>query len=63
MSRPLNCPNCGAPITGLLCEYCGTVFGEDQEYIAAKRWLIIGQQMLLNAEQTEYLLQKINSLL
>ena len=21
-----NCPNCGAPITGLECEYCGTVF-------------------------------------
>ena len=22
----LNCPNCGAPITGEKCEYCGTVF-------------------------------------
>lgn len=21
-----NCPNCGAPITGRNCEYCGTVF-------------------------------------
>ena len=21
-----NCPNCGAPITGARCEYCGTVF-------------------------------------
>ena len=21
-----NCPNCGAPITGLECEYCGTSF-------------------------------------
>ena len=21
-----NCPNCGAPITGLQCEYCGTMF-------------------------------------
>ena len=21
-----NCPNCGAPITGWRCEYCGTVF-------------------------------------
>ena len=21
-----NCPNCGAPITGPRCEYCGTVF-------------------------------------
>ena len=21
-----NCPNCGAPITGSKCDYCGTVF-------------------------------------
>jgi len=21
-----NCPNCGAVITGAMCEYCGTVF-------------------------------------
>jgi rRNA maturation protein Nop10 len=21
-----NCPNCGAPITGPECEYCGTTF-------------------------------------
>ena len=30
----LNCPNCGAPITGNVCEYCGTVFEtEDEETI------------------------------
>lgn len=23
---PLNCPNCGAPVRGMECEYCGTVF-------------------------------------
>lgn len=22
--KPVNCPNCGAPITGQSCEYCGT---------------------------------------
>lgn len=22
-----NCPNCGAPITGTECPYCGSVFG------------------------------------
>ena len=21
---PLNCPNCGAPITGEICAYCGS---------------------------------------
>ncbi len=24
--RPTNCPNCGAPLSGSKCEYCGTVF-------------------------------------
>ena len=26
MKGKLNCPNCGAPITGIQCEYCGTMF-------------------------------------
>lgn len=25
--RFTNCPNCCAPITGTICEYCGTRFG------------------------------------
>ena len=31
-----NCPNCGAPRTGTICEYCGTVF-YDLNYIQAKQ--------------------------
>lgn len=27
-----NCPNCGAPITGDVCEYCGTVFKKAVNY-------------------------------
>ena len=26
MREKLNCPNCGAAITGAKCEYCGTIF-------------------------------------
>ena len=26
MTERLNCPNCGAPITGTKCEYCGSLF-------------------------------------
>lgn len=26
MREQLNCPNCGAPINGTRCEYCGTQF-------------------------------------
>ena len=32
MENELNCPNCGAPRTGTICEYCGTVF-YNQDYI------------------------------
>lgn len=27
MGNMTNCPNCGAPITGSVCEYCGTRHG------------------------------------
>lgn len=26
VNPPANCPNCGAPVRGHSCEYCGTVF-------------------------------------
>lgn len=26
MREQTNCPNCGAPISGIKCEYCGTQF-------------------------------------
>lgn len=29
--RLYNCPNCGAPITGDKCEYCGTMFRDRSE--------------------------------
>lgn len=25
-AKQTNCPNCGAVITGMKCEYCGTIF-------------------------------------
>lgn len=28
--KETNCPNCGAPITGRKCEYCGTRFSEPE---------------------------------
>lgn len=27
--EPTNCPNCGAPIKGGRCEYCGTEFVQE----------------------------------
>ena len=31
MKDLLNCPNCGAPISGSKCEYCGTTFSENRD--------------------------------
>lgn len=28
--RPKNCKNCGAPLHGDVCEYCGTEYREDR---------------------------------
>lgn len=30
--KQTNCPNCGAVITGLKCEYCGTNFGAIERF-------------------------------
>jgi len=29
--RYINCPNCGAPIEGFQCKYCGTILQEERE--------------------------------
>lgn len=31
-NKQTNCPNCGAVITGLKCEYCGTNFGAIERF-------------------------------
>lgn len=31
-----NCPNCGAPKRGSVCEYCGTHFGRYQGEVTAE---------------------------
>ena len=31
-NKRTNCPNCGAVITGVECEYCGTNFGAITEF-------------------------------
>lgn len=39
-----NCPNCGAPIVGNKCEYCGTIFnGQEDLYLRLDLLHKIGQ--------------------
>ena len=67
-----NCPNCGAPITGPRCEYCGTQF-ERRHEVAPEQWdalqnSVINLQARLNEAnaqmattiQTQYLLSTLN---
>ena len=62
--KSLNCPNCGAPITGHVCEYCGSVFefhGARENALAdARRELVRAQCDAANLAQAEYILQSLN---
>jgi hypothetical protein len=38
--KETNCPNCGAPIVGSKCEYCGTVFAShDTTSSSSEQWI------------------------
>lgn len=41
-----NCPNCGAPITGAACDYCGTVFERPEEVLS----LAVGRKLAVSFE-------------
>jgi len=51
MLIPLECPNCGAPVRGGECEYCGTVFEraeKPEEYFIYRR----GEPVFTDAENS-----------
>lgn len=52
--RYINCPNCGAPIEGFQCKYCGTILQEEQEKfqtIALEINKLMLEDSLINARQ------------
>ena len=52
-----NCPNCGAPIRGAVCEYCGTIIPRYKEKLEAyKTELAKLSAELENAKAADYLL-------
>lgn len=69
--KPHNCPNCGAPITSYICEYCGTEFEKPKKKLSDEEndsHLLNLQEKLRQAElqasqewQTQNLLNTINS--
>lgn len=52
----LNCPNCGMPITGTTCEYCGTVFYDfvnvDADGDTYVRMRLNGELLIFKARMT-----------
>lgn len=53
-----NCPNCGAPISGYICEYCGTTF-EDPNLTNLKRETNHLRILLAQQEQTNCILDAL----
>lgn len=50
MREKTNCPNCGAPISGIKCEYCGTQFFDLADFELYKPGFLrmrIGDKVLL----------------
>ena len=41
LHKETNCPNCGAVISGSICEYCGTIFPANIDKFAGKPSLFI----------------------
>ena len=64
MKDLLNCPNCGAPITGSKCEYCGTIFEKsvnlDLELDRLTREIKEAQFYVSQSAQTSYLLSALS---
>lgn len=59
-----NCPNCGAPISSPVCEYCGTRHEDPallSMYYALGKELAYAQAQMSQAAQTQYLLSCMKS--
>ena len=51
---PTNCPNCNAPITGGICEYCGThFFGMDMAKEKDQTAYIVKSDRVLTSEEVK----------
>ena len=57
-----NCPNCGAPIIGSVCEYCGTRHYDssiDTRLLHLNEQIIMTRTQLSQTAQINYILQKM----
>ncbi len=60
--KPTNCPNCGAPLNGSKCEYCGTeIHHVDEDVIRQLEYEKLRvQSQIDNIRQTTMLMSMLN---
>lgn len=51
----MNCPNCGAPLKGHICEYCGTSFVDEGETFELRLYAdeLMARKIYLEVQQAQ----------
>lgn len=60
--RPINCPNCGAPLHGNKCEYCGSEFVEEQTRKEIENEIELLKLQLTQAENNRFIIENYKKL-
>lgn len=60
--RPINCPNCGAPLHSNKCEYCGSEFIEEQVRKEIENEIELLKLQLIQAENNNSIIENYKRL-
>lgn len=60
--RPINCPNCGAPLHSNKCEYCGSEFVEEQTRKEIENEIELLKLQLTQAENNKFIIENYKKL-
>ena len=60
--RPINCPNCGAPLHFNKCEYCGSEFVEEQTIKEIENEIELLKLQLIQAENNKFIIENYKRL-
>ena len=60
--RPINCPNCGAPLHSNKCEYCGSEFVEEQTIKEIENEIELLKLQLIQAENNKFIIENYKRL-
>lgn len=60
--KPINCPNCGAPLHSNKCEYCGSEFVEEQTRKEIENEIELLKLQLTQAENNKFIIENYKKL-